>query len=264
LPPAPARPLSGVRVLDLTRVIAGPVAGRTLAAHGADVLHITAPHLPSIPVLAMDGGRGKLSAQLDLRSADDRAVLRGLIAECDVFLQSYRPGALEALGFGQAALAALRPGIVVGTLSAYGEAGPWGGRRGFDSLVQTASGFNAAEAEAASVAAPKPLPCQALDHASGYFLALGAMAALLRRTQPGGGWSVRVSLAATGLWLRGLGRLPDGLSTPEPAMDDRLAEAESGFGTVRHVRHAALLAATPAEWSRPTVPLGTHPPAWPL
>ncbi len=151
---------------------------------------------------------------------------------------------------------------MVATLSAYGAAGPWGGRRGFDSLVQTATGFNAAEAEAAGVEGPKPLPCQALDHASGYFLALGVMAARLRQAQKGGSWRVRVSLAGTGTWLRGLGRLADGLAVPGVDVADLLYEAESGFGPVRAVRHAALLADTPARWDRPTVPLGTNPPAW--
>ena len=263
--PAPDRPLAGVRVLDLTRVIAGPVGGRTLAAHGAEVLHITAPHLPAIDRLVMDGGRGKRSASLDLRGEAGRAALRGLVAGADAFLQSYRPGALDAHGFGPAALAALRPGIVVASLSAYGEAGPWGGRRGFDSLVQTATGFNAAEAEAAGGAEPKPLPCQALDHASGYFLALGVMAARLRQAREGGSWSVRLSLAGTGVWLRGLGRLADGLAAADPGeagVADLLYEADSGFGRVRAVRHAALLSETPARWALPTVPLGTHAAAW--
>ncbi|KAA5607970.1 CoA transferase, partial [Rhodovastum atsumiense] len=233
-PPAPARPLAGLRVLDLTRVIAGPVGGRTLAAHGAEVLHITAPHLPAIPLLVMDGGRGKLSASLDLRGEADRARLRALVRDSDVFLQSYRQGALAGQGFSPEALAALRPGIVVATLSAYGETGPWGGRRGYDSLVQTATGFNAAEAEAAGAGAPKPLPCQALDHASGYFLALGVMAALLRQAHEGGSWLVRVSLAGTGLWLRRLGRLPQGLAAPDPGDDvaDLLEETDSGFGRI--------------------------------
>ena len=167
LPPAAARPLQGLRVLDLTRVIAGPVCGRTLAAHGAEVLHISAPHLPSFDHLLMDTGRGKRAAQLDLREAGARATLRSLAAEADVFLQGYRPGAIAGHGFAPSDLAAIRPGIVCTSLSAYGEVGPWGGRRGFDSLVQTASGFNHAEAEAAGVQGTKPLPCQAVDHASG-------------------------------------------------------------------------------------------------
>ena len=263
---ATPRPLGGIRVLDLTRIIAGPVCGRCLAAHGADVLLITAPHLPFIPPLVIDTGRGKLSAQLDLRNAEARERLRELIRGADVFVQGYRPGALGGLGFGPEEVARLRPGIIYVSLSAYGHRGPWVGRRGFDSLVQTASGFNAAEAEAAGVSQPSPLPAQALDHASGYLMAFGAMAALARRARDGGSWHVRVSLAQTGLWVRSLGRVEGGLDCSDPDFDDvrdRLDESPSGFGRLTATRHAAELALTPAHWSRPSVPLGTHEPRWP-
>ncbi|MFN7308183.1 MAG: CoA transferase, partial [Acetobacteraceae bacterium] len=201
LPPAGARPLAGMRVLDLTRVIAGPVAGRTLAAHGADVLHISAAHLPSFDELVMDTGRGKRTAALDLRAPNDRARLRDLSVSADIFLQGYRPGAIAGHGFAPEALAALNPGIICVSLSAYGHLGPWAVRRGFDSLVQNANGMNDGEAFSAGEAKPRPLPCQALDHASGYLLAFGAMAALLRRAEEGGSWLVRVSLAGTGEWI---------------------------------------------------------------
>ena len=261
LPPHPARPLDGVRVLELTRVIAGPVAGRTLAAHGAEVLHITGPGVPNLPRLILDTGRGKRAAELDLRMAAGRAALSGLARGADVFLQSYRPGALAAHGFGPERLAELRPGIVVATLSAYGETGAWGGKRGFDSLVQTATGFNHAEAAAAASDLPKPLPCQALDHASGYLLAFGTIAALRRRALEGGSWRVTVSLAATGRWLRGLGRLPDGLTAAG------IGAAELGplletTGPITTVRHAALLSATPAGWAHPAMELGSAAPRW--
>ena len=263
---AHARPLGGVRVLDLTRVIAGPVCGRTLAAHGADVLLVTAAHLPAIAPLVIDTGRGKLSTALDLRAPEGRARLAGLIREADVVVQGYPPGGIAALGFGPAETARLRPGIVYVSLSAYGHAGPWAERRGFDSLVQTASGFNAAEAAAAGTPdRPKPLPCQILDHASGYLMAFGAIAGLIKRQDAGGSWHVRASLAGTGRWLRALGRL-DGFGAPDPDfadVQDRLEESPSGFGRLLAVRHAAVLAATPPRWERPAVPLGTHPPAWP-
>lgn len=266
LPPAAHRPLAGLRVLDLTRVIAGPVCGRTLAAHGAEVLHITGPHLPSFPHLVMDVNRGKRAAHLELGQEADRAALRGLIAGADVFVQGYRPGAIAGHGFGPAELAALRPGIVCALLSAYGEVGPWAERRGFDSLVQTASGFNHAEAEAAGLKdVPKPLPCQALDHASGYLLAFGTLAALLRRAEEGGSWLVRVSLAGTGRWLRGLGRLPDGFAAQAPGISDiadLLEESESGFGRLTAMRHAGQLAETPPRWDLPSMPLGTHEARW--
>lgn len=263
--PDPVRPLSGVRVLELTRVIAGPVAGRTLAAHGADVLHITGPGVPNMDVLLPDTNRGKRPAELDLRSQAGAARLRELAAGADVFLQSYRHGALAGLGFGAEQVAAMRPGIVYGTLSAYGEEGPWAGKRGFDSLVQVATGLNAAEAEAAGSAVPKALPCQALDHASGYLLALGVMAALRRRAEEGGSWRVRVSLAGTGLWLRSLGRLADGLSVADPGqaeIADLLEESDSGYGRLQAVRHAAVLAETPAHWALPSMASGSYPASW--
>ena len=264
--PAATRPLGGLRVLDLTRVIAGPVCGRCLAAHGADVLLITAPQLPFFLPLVIDSGRGKLSAQLDLRQEPAREQMRELIRGGDVFVQGYRPGGLRALGFGPEEVATLRPGIVYVSLSAYGHEGPWAERRGFDSLVQTASGFNAAEAEAAGADQPRPLPAQALDHASGYLMAFGAMTALARRAREGGSWHVRVSLAQTGRWIRELGRIDGGLDRSDPGFEDvrdRLDDSPSGFGRLTAVRHAAELARTPAHWSRPSVPLGTHEPRWP-
>jgi len=265
LPPLASRPLEGLRVLELTRVIAGPVCGRTLAAHGAEVLHVSASHLPSMDGLLVDTGRGKRTARLDLRDEGGRGRLRALAAEADVFLQGYRPGAVSARGFTPEALAALRPGIVCASLSAYGEVGPWGGRRGFDSLVQTASGFNVAEAEAAGAQPPKPLPVQALDHASGFLLAFGVLAALLRRAEEGGSWRVRVSLAGTGAWLRRLGRLEGGLSAPAPRMEgmgDLLEESASGWGRLEALRHSGWLDRTPPRWALPSVPLGAHEAAW--
>lgn len=267
LPPLPAgaQPLHGLRVLDLTRVIAGPVAGRTLAAHGADVMLVTAEHLPAIDALVIDTGRGKRSTRIDLRTDGGRDTLRALVREADVFLQSYRPGALAALGFDTTTLAALRPGIVVATLSAYGTQGPWAMRRGFDSLVQTATGFNQAEGEAAGRAQPQPLPAQVLDHASGYLLAFGIQAALMRRALQGGSWQVQVSLARTGQWLRSLGRVDGGCQLPEPA-PERFApfmeHSASGFGTLTAVRPPGGLSATPPAFTRPAVPLGTDSPAW--
>ncbi|CAG9178160.1 CoA transferase [Cupriavidus respiraculi] len=260
-----ARPLSGVRVLDFTRIIAGPVAGRTLAAHGADVLLVTAAHLPAIAPLVIDTGRGKRSCQLDLRDAEDKRTLHRLLHRADVLVQGYRPGGLADLGVGPEAAARARPGIVYASLSAYGHVGPWAGKRGFDSLVQTATGFNHAEAQAAGAEAPRPLPAQVLDHAAGYLLAFGAMAALHRRATEGGSWLVRVSLAQTAQWLRGLGRVPAGMSVPDPGQEevrDWLETVPSGFGELTVVRHAALLSETPARWTLPSVPLGTHAAEW--
>jgi crotonobetainyl-CoA:carnitine CoA-transferase CaiB-like acyl-CoA transferase len=254
-----------VRVLDLTRILAGPVAGRTLAAYGADVLLVNSPALPNIEAVP-DVGRGKLSAHLDLRDRAGQDGMQALLETADVFLQGYRPGSLEALGFGDDAVAARHPGIVYASLSAWGPGGPWRMRRGFDSLVQTASGFNLDEAEAAGSAAPKPLPTQILDHASGYLLAFGIQAALVRRAAEGGSWHVQVSLAQTARWLRAMGRIAGGLDLPDPTrvdVQDLLETTASGFGALTAVRHAARLEETPAGWQRPSVPVGASPAQWP-
>jgi hypothetical protein len=261
------RPLHGLRVLDLTRILAGPVAGRCLAAYGADVLLVNGPHLPNIEAIA-DTSRGKLSTLIDLRDAAGRARLDALASQAQVFLQGYRPGALAGQGFGAEALAQRHPGIVVASLSAYGTEGPWGGRRGFDSLVQTATGFNRAEAEAAGSAAPKAMPMQILDYAAGHLLAFGIQAALWRQANQGGGWQVQVSLAGVGGWLRRLGRVADGLAAQRPDLAPYLEDSVCGFGrngrgTLRAMRHAAQFSATPAGWVRPSMPPGSHPPAWP-
>ena len=263
--PAAGRPLAGIKVLDLTRIIAGPVCGRTLAAHGADVLLVTAPHLPSMRPLVIDTGRGKLSTSIDLREQGGRNTLAALIHDADVFVQGYRPGAVAAFGFSPEEAAKIRPGLVYVSLCAYGHAGPWAGRRGFDSLVQTASGFNAAEAEAFGQSKPRELPAQELDHATGYLLAFAAMTALKRRAEQGGSWHVRCSLAQTGYWLRTLGRI-GGTQCPDPRSNDvrdLLEEGPSGFGRLTSVRHAASMSETPPRWARQSVPLGTDPPEWP-
>jgi len=264
LPPlrADQRPLSGLRVLDLTRILAGPVGGRALAAHGADVLLLNSPHLPNIEAIA-ETSRGKLSAHVDLQTDAGRATLRGLAAEAHVFSQGYRPGGLAARGFGPAELAALRPGIVYVSLTAYGTQGPWAARRGFDSLVQTAMGFNHAEGEAAGDGKPRPLPMQILDEATGYLMAFGAATALRRQQREGGSWHVQVSLAQTGQWLRGLGRVEGGLAAARPDIAPLLETSASGFGALRSVRHSAVLARTPADWPRPSMPPGSHAAAWP-
>jgi crotonobetainyl-CoA:carnitine CoA-transferase CaiB-like acyl-CoA transferase len=264
--PAGERSLAGIRVLDLSRVIAGPVAGRTLAAHGADVLLISGPDLPAIPWLTIDTGRGKLASFVELKREQGRGVLRDLLAQADIFSQGYRPRAIAGLGFSPDDAARISPGIIYVTLSAYGHAGPWAGRRGFDSLVQTATGFNHAEGQAAGVDGPKELPAQMLDHATGYFMAFGAMMAKARQAREGGSWHVQVSLAQTGRWLWNLGRIAEGLATEDlkgEAVMPFIEDAGSGFGALRSVRHSALLSKTPAFWARPAMPLGSHPPQWP-
>jgi len=259
--PAGARALHGLRVLDLTRILAGPVAARLLAGLGADVLMVNGPQLPNIGAIA-DLSQGKRSALVDLRSDSGRAQLRTLVSGAQVLLQGYRPGALAGLGFDAPALAALCPGIVVASLSAYGDGGPWGGRRGFDSLVQTTTGFNLDEAAAFGTAQPRAFPVQLLDHAAGHLLAFGIQVALARQAQQGGSWHVRLSLAGVGQWLRGLGRVADGPLAVMPPLAPWLLQQPSGFGKLETLRHALQFSATPFGFERPAMPPGSHPPRW--
>lgn len=256
LPPAD-RPLAGVRVLDLTHVIAGPVCGRVLAAHGADVLHVGAAHLPVVRPALIDTGFGKRSCHIDLREEGGRAALRALLADADVMVQSYRPGSLAAKGFGPADLP---PGVVLVNLSAYGHSGPWAGRRGFDSLVQMACGFADEGMRAAGADRPVPLPAQALDHGAGWLAATGAMGALRRRAVEGGTWHVRVSLARTASWLDGLGRV-DSTEHDGPA-DAYMSEMDSAFGALRHIRPSGDLPGAPPRWDHGPRAPGGDPPSW--
>ncbi len=264
----PVRPLSGVRVLDLTRVLAGPTAGRSLAEHGAEVLALCSPSLPNLPMLMLDTNHGKYSAHLELSDAGQHAHLRALVGGCDVFLQAYRPGALAARGFGVQDLARLRPGIVCVDLSAYGHVGPWASRRGYDTLVQSASGIAMEQGELTPAAggahAPAHLPCSALDYVTGFLAAFGALVALGRRSLEGGSWHVRVSLAQTARWLDELGRIDDRTSIEGLAPDVRalMQEGDSPAGRLRFLAPALHIGGVPSGWDFAAVPAGTHAPLW--
>jgi crotonobetainyl-CoA:carnitine CoA-transferase CaiB-like acyl-CoA transferase len=265
------RPLSGIRVLDLTRVLAGPTCARTLAEHGADVLKITAAHLPNLGYQEYDTGHGKLSAHLDLRERNDVEILRGLVREADVFSQGYRPGTLGNRGFSPEELARLRPGLVFVSLSAFGHAGPWASRRGFDTVVQTVSGISSRQGELFPGPEPGPqfYPVSAIDYLTGYLMAFGALVALARRAREGGSWLVRVSLAQVGRWLVGRGEVPAAELKDVPKdftpleLERWSMTSETPVGRLRHLRPVLRLSETPPYWARPTVPLGYHPPAWP-
>lgn len=260
------RPLSGIRALDLTRVLAGPTSGRTLAEHGADVMRISGPHLPFHPALVIDTGHGKLAAHVDLRDEAGCETLRGLVREGDIFTQGYRPGTLSARGFGPEDLAEVRPGIVYVSLCAYGREGAWKDRRGYDTLVQNATGICD---EQGGGERPRHLPVSMLDYASGYLMAFGAMAALGRRAREGGSYHVQVSLCQTAHWLKNLGRVPaeaNAKSLPDPKAEDiaeLMMRSETSFGTIEHLAPAVQLSETKPYWARPVVPLGTHEPVWP-
>lgn len=264
--PDPKRPLAGIKVLDMTRVIAGPVCGRTLAAFGAEVLRLTPPRYPDRGPLALDTGAGKRNAMVNVKTPEGMAVFKRLVQEADIIVQGNRPGALDAAGVGPDAVMAINPAIVSVTLCAFGYTGPWAGRRGFDSIVQTVSGIADAGGRAAGLAdgAPKSLPAQALDHGCGYLMAASAISALIRQREEGGAWRVRSALAWTGRWLEGLGR-QDAINAPEPsaaAIKAHFVDEQGPYGHVRRIGMATVLSQTPPHWVMPAAPLDAHAAKW--
>jgi crotonobetainyl-CoA:carnitine CoA-transferase CaiB-like acyl-CoA transferase len=265
VPPGDNRPLGGVRVLDVTHVLAGPTCARTLAEHGAEVLRIGRSAAGDANPMQRDTGHGKRSAVLDLKRAAGAAALRTLAGGADVFSQGYRPGALAALGFSPQEVAELRPGIVYVSMTAFGRLGPWRDRRGYDSVVQSASGFCA---EVAVDGRPRFLPVSALDYVTGYLAAFGVLIALGRRAAEGGSYHVQLSLAQTGRYLAGLPRATpaeQAACAPElPAgrLAELLTETQTPFGRLRHLAPAAIMSGTPPRWDRPTVPMNHDAPAW--
>ena len=253
------RPLSGVRALDLTRVLAGPTSGRVLAENGADVLHIAAPHLPYQTEILMDTGHGKRCAWVDLTKPAGIKTMTGLLREADIFTQGYRPGTIANRGFSPEQVAALRPGIVCVSICAYGHEGPLALRRGFDSIVQNVTGLAATQG---SLAKPRNLPVQALDYIAGYLGALGAMAGLARRIEQGGSWLVRVSLVQVAHWLAGLGTVDASKGASElteAELARYLMESDGPFGHLRHLKPVTQFSETPAYFAKPAEPLGTSP-----
>lgn len=268
-PVAGARPLSRIRVLDLTRVLAGPTCAKSLAEHGADVLKISAAHLPHSGLVELDTGIGKRSAFIDLRNNKGVDRLRMLLGKAHVFSQSYRPGTLDKRGFSPEDLAALRPGIVCASLSAWGESGPWRGRRGFDSVVQAVSGMaHAAGSDEGSGAKPRLLPVSAIDYVSGYLMAFGVCVALGRQRREGGSWLVRVGLARVGKWIVDRGVVPEEAwravpaDLPEEELRALLGEMRTPGGRIRYLKPVLQMSETLPFWTRPPVRLGYHPPVW--
>ncbi|NGN65396.1 hypothetical protein G5C51_16010 [Streptomyces sp. A7024] len=253
-------PAAGIRVLDLTRVISGPVATRTLALLGADVLRVDGPRLPESQDAHNDTGFGKRSATLDLGAAADRRAFDELLDSADVVVTAYRPGALDRFGLGAAALAERRPGLVIARLSAWGDDGPWGERRGFDSLVQAATGI--AAVQRAADGTPGVLPAQALDHATGYLIAAAVLRALTERLETGGTYTATFSLAQTAHWLLTAPRAADAPAPGPYDPEDWLAETPSSLGLIRHARSPIRHDGGPADWAAPPGRLGGDLPQW--
>ena len=262
--PAGDRPLSGIRALDLTRVIAGPTVSRTLAEHGADVLRVCNGNLDDNKVQSMETGHGKRSTVLDLTTEAGASTLRDLARSADVFVQSYRPGSLARRGFGPDDLAALRPGIVYVNVSAWSHEGPWRERRGFESVVQNVSGITD---DYRLDGTPRLMPANTIDYGTGYLGAFGAMVALKRRAIEGGSYLVRVSLARTGRWVTAYPHVAkdEQASTPpipQERIEQLLVSTETPYGRLRHLGPVVEMSETPARWERPTVPYNHDRPVW--
>ncbi|MFE7658413.1 CoA transferase [Streptomyces bottropensis] len=257
----PLLPAAGVRVLDLTRVIAGPVATRTLALLGADVLRVDPPGMPEISDQHTDTGSGKRSTTLDLGRTADRRAFEDLLATADVVVTGYRPGSLDRFGLSPDALVSRRSGAVVAQLSAWGADGPWAGRRGFDSLVQVATGIAAIEGTRER---PGALPAQALDHGTGYLMAAAVLRALTEQAEQGYSRVVRLSLARTAAWLTGgIEHAPgedEGAAYEGPRA--WVAERDSRLGRLRYALSPVSFEGGPGDWARPPGPWGADGPRW--
>jgi len=264
--PQGERPLSGLRVLDLTRVLAGPTSGRTLAEHGADVLRVSSPRYPDELRMMIDTGHGKRSTVIDLVSSKGRSDIKELLTTADVFTQGYRPGSIANFGLWPGELANLRPGLVCTSLSAFGRVGPWSKRRGFDSVVQAASGIMIANAVDER---PRSLPSNPLDYITGYLAAFATLVAVERRATEGGTYTVDLSLAQTGRYLEHRLTQTDTAAArarpaePSEELVQRLSiERDTEFGHLRYLAPVARLSKTPTGWVLPTVPADHDEPRW--
>lgn len=265
-PPVPlaggAQPLSGLRVLDLTHVLAGPMSTRALAGQGADVLHVSGPNLFELFPFTIDTGHGKRNAFLDLRQERDRERLRALAARADLLVQGFTPGKIAGFGFGVEDVLRLRPGIIYVTLSCYGSDGPCGRWGGFEQLGQAASGLMAAHS---APDAPRLVPAACCDYLTGYLATIGMLTALLRRAREGGSWRVEVSLVRTGMWLHDLGHRADADRPgvfPLETYGRFMVESRTCFGTIRHLGPVTRYERTPPRFAHPVAPLGSSLPRW--
>jgi hypothetical protein len=257
-----SRPLSGLRVLDLTRVLAGPVATRFLAGYGAEVLRIDPPGwdeglvIPEVTV-------GKQCARLDLNRSEDRSTFERLLSKADIFIHGYRPGALDGLGFDPVRRRSLSPWLIDVCLDAYGWSGPWASRRGFDSLVQMSAGIAEAGMRWRNADKPVPLPVQALDHATGYLMAAVAIRGVTERMVQGKGTEARLSLARTAKMLidAGIGDAAEPLAAERPADLSAAIEA-TDWGQALRVNSPITIDGTQMRWDYPAHKLGSAEPRW--
>ena len=254
------RPLGGVRALDLTRVLAGPTCGRTLASHGADVLLVNAPGAGNVPAFVLDTSHGKRSAFVDLDTDDGRDTLRSLVAGCDVFTQGYRSGALERRGFGLDDVVRARPGAIYVTINCYGDAGPWRSRPGWEQLAQSVSGIASVQG---GDGPPRLVPAAACDYTTGYLAAAGVLNALVLRATEGGSYHVQASLCQTATWILDEGaRCDPSAASGVQDVSPWMTSSTTAEGTLEHLGPIVEMSATPPRWDRPSPPLGADQPIW--
>ena len=263
--PAGDRPLSGIRALDLTRILAGPITGRTLAEHGADVLMVSAPHLPQVWSYVADTSHGKRSCYLDLRDESEKQTLLDLVKTADVFSQGYRPDKINQMGLGPEELADIRPGLVYVSINCYGADGPFSHRAGWEQIAQIMTGIAAEGVQSSSGYKPKTLPAAANDYITGYLGAYGTLLALARRAREGGSYHVRVSLCQTGMMIYDQGKvsaLPENLNLEISDVESLCIESDSHLGRIKHLAPVLSLSETRPSWALPTPKMGSNDPRW--
>lgn len=263
-----ARPLEGVRIVDMGHVLAGPVVSRTLAEQGAEVIHVSAPHMPDPTHVIVDTAIGKRTAFVDLRLTEDRAQLKRLISQADVFVHSWRPGALDKCGLSSAELTAERPGLIYASVSCYGSDGPWASRAGYDPFGQVVSGLAVGEG---SIDEPVLASTFTLnDYLAGYCAAAGVTGALVQRAKNGGSYEVKVSLTGCSMWLQDLGKLPPeqwpdgpgGIRTLPKVAPEDLTITPTPYGDIEHAKPIVHYSETQPYWTSPPMPAGATRLSW--
>ena len=263
--PSSIRPLGGVRVLDLTRILAGPIAARTLAEHGADVLMVTAENLPQVHAYVADTSHGKRSCFVDIKENEGARKLKDLTIGADIFSQGYRPGAMEKLGFGPEELSEIRPGIIYLSINCYGFDGEFSNRGGWEQVAQIMTGLTTIEDESTKMNSPSLLPAAANDYITGYLGAYGALLALARRAKEGGSYHVRVSLCQTAMMIYRNGKIQNELAPKELSLreiEDLSILSSTHLGEAKHLAPVLYLSETPPFWEMPTPKLGGNKAEW--
>ena len=263
--PSGCRPLSGIKVLDLTRILAGPIAARTLAEHGADVLMVTAENLPQVNAYVADTSHGKRSCFVNIKENEGARKLKDLIIGADIFSQGYRPGAMEKLGFGPEELSEIRPGLIYLSINCYGFDGEFSDRGGWEQVAQIMTGLTTIENGSNKMNPPSLLPAAANDYITGYLGAYGALLALARRAKEGGSYHVRVSLCQTAMMIYRNGKVQDGLAPEELSLreiEDLSILSRTHLGEAKHLAPVINLSETPPFWKMPTPKLGGNKAEW--